>query len=170
MPALDISHDVARRHTRPPTAAHRPPSPDIRPAMRTEVLPPSTTAPAAARAGEMLAAPAAKPDTAARAQMSVALQQHVGNARMGAMVAAPAAAPSAHPQSAKREATEASRTAPRTAPHAAPHTAPHPAPHEASKPAEKAPVKAVAPAHAKPGHAKGDAEGAHAKGGAEKKA
>jgi|GEM_PF-3426622 len=112
--------------------------------MRTEVLPPSAAAPAAARAGEMVAAHEAKPDIAARAQMSVALQQNVGNARMGAMVAPPA------PKHGAKEA-------------------PHPAPHEASKDAEKAPVKAVAPADAKPAQAKA-AEAAHAKGGAEKKA
>lgn len=142
MPALDISHDVARRHKRPPAAAHR--QPDVRPASRSDALPPATNTPAAARAGEMVAAPAAKPDTASRAQMSVALQQNVGNARMATMTAT-----AAHPQLPKQQAKAA--------------------PHDASKKEEHAPVKAAAPAHGKPAHAKGAAEGGHGKG-AEKKA
>jgi hypothetical protein len=53
-------------------------------------MPPSNGSPALSRAATAVAAPEAKLDVTARAQMSVALQQNVGNARMGAMVGATA--------------------------------------------------------------------------------
>lgn len=73
---------------RPPDVRRkRPLSEPEPPAQRpAAVMPPSNGTPALARAAAVVAAPEAKRDVTARAQMSVALQQNVGNARMGAMV------------------------------------------------------------------------------------
>lgn len=50
-------------------------------------MPPSNGIPAAARAGELVGISATMPDVVTRARMSIALQQNVGNARAGAMMA-----------------------------------------------------------------------------------
>jgi hypothetical protein len=51
------------------------------------LLPPSNGAPAPERAGGLVGASATTPDVVARARMSIALQQTMGNARMGTMTA-----------------------------------------------------------------------------------
>lgn len=106
------------------------------------VLPPSNGLPSAARAAELMNAQATMPDVVARAQMSIALQQTVGNTRMGAMLGtvpepqppppaesltvaparpAPAASPTTAQQTAK--ATTAPQVAPTPQPAAKPETA-----------------------------------------------
>jgi hypothetical protein len=72
---------------KPPDHRRKRPLPEPEPpAQRPAVMPPSNGTPALARAAAVVAAPEAKGDVTARAVMSVALQQNVGNARMGAMV------------------------------------------------------------------------------------
>src|SRR5689334_18093055 len=93
-----------------------------------DLLPPANATPAAARAGEMVAKPEAAPDVAARAKMSVGLQQQVGNARMGEM--AKEAAPPPAPEAPKEKAAP-------PPPKEAKPAAPPPAEKPSEKPAKK---------------------------------
>ncbi len=69
-------------------------------AEREGLMPPANGAPSASRAANLMTASAAMPDVVARAQMSIALQRNIGNARMNAMfhsIAEPKAPPPAPP-------------------------------------------------------------------------
>lgn len=150
MPAAEMlpALEPPRNHVTRPVAVE-PPKPVV------ELLPPANGAPAAARAGELVAVPEA--DVATRAKMSVGLQQQVGNARMGALVAkeagkeAPKEAPKEEePPAPKKEAPPAAKkeeAAPPKEKEKEPAAAKK-AEGEAAekKPAPPSPKKAIAPA------------------------
>lgn len=75
---------VVRPETSPEAAFDPSLSPPAR--EREGMLPPPDGLPPAARAVDIMNAAAAMPDVRARAQMSIALQRNVGNARMAAML------------------------------------------------------------------------------------
>jgi hypothetical protein len=110
MPKLDLAPDLAQRRHRALQPLKPAPAP-----LAPVRLPPANGAPAAARAGSLIATRAAAPDVATRAQMSVGLQQKVGNARMGEMVAPkePAIAPRAAIAATAAAATKEPEAAPK---------------------------------------------------------
>lgn len=139
------------------------------------VLPPATEVPAAERAGGLVGASATSPDVVSRAKMSVALQQTMGNSRMGAMSAAPAgdlaapAKPTAKPASAPPILTpspavvRAADTATKPAPVIPIRTAPEPAPMPAVAAPKPAPTPPTPPALDAPAHTPRK-RGIHSKG------
>ena len=100
---LDLLPELAVRPRTKPAADVKPP--DGTPAMapradaRTAGLPPAANdLPGAARASDLMSAPGEMPDVVARAQMSIALQQSVGNAALASLLN-----PSVEPAPPKRE-------------------------------------------------------------------
>jgi len=128
MAKLQLAPDLAQK--RHPTL--RPAPVQHAPAPAITHLPPATGEPAAARAGTLIAHPTALPDVTARAQMSLGLQQKVGNTRMGAMVA----------EAPKEKVAPPPRQAKRTSLAAAPEPAAESAPHKEGVPAGKHAAKA----------------------------
>jgi hypothetical protein len=111
---------------------------------RNSAMPPPNGEPPAARAAELLNASTAIPDLAARAQMSIAMQQSVGNARMGEMLKT-IAEPKAPPPEAQQPAPAVVQPAPVVPAPTTKPIAPTPAAPEAQKVSAPVVAPAVAP-------------------------